>query len=181
MITGIPIYLLWSVQIQTRQKVIMGIFLSLNVFIIFTAAVRVSGITFHGTFVVIWFSIWQHIEACVAVIVISLTAFHSVYINSQSSRARREQANRPWLSSTVAAITRKKALNRSDRESTPGLPTIPSATLTGMRTFILGGRRTGAGLQTTNLTATDRIEPEQWLLQERAAKYPRVQVENDLC
>ena len=146
MMVGIPVYLLWSVRMQARQKCIVGIFLSLNLFMTVTATVRVSGLKFHGTIDEVWSLIWLHIEACVAVIMISLTAFRSVYVSSQSSRARRERANKPWYSSTVAAIRRKRIFNQKDEESTAGLPTIPSATLTGMRTFIQGGRRTGTGL-----------------------------------
>ena len=61
MIIGITVYLLRSVRIQAHQKLIIGIFLSLNLFIILTAAVRVPDLEFHGTLDVIWLSIWQHI------------------------------------------------------------------------------------------------------------------------
>lgn len=167
MIVAIPICLLWSVRIKSRQKLIIGIFLSLNLFMTFTAAVRVSGLNDQGKFDLIWLYVWQHIEACVAVMMISLTAFRSVFIGSQSSGAQREPANKPWYSSTVAAIRRKRALDQTDEETTLGLPTVPSATLTGMRTFIQGGRRTGIGIHTTNSTTTGEVEPEQWLLHER--------------
>ena len=177
MILGIPLYLLWSVRIKAHEKLIIGIFLSLNLFMTVAAAVRVSGVKFHGTFDIVWLFFWQHIEACVAVIMISLTAFRSFYVNSQSLRARREPANRPWYSSTVAAIRRKRVHNKRDEDSITGLPAIPSATLTGMRTFIQSGRRTGTGLQTTNLTTTDEFEPEQWLLHERPVKQSLERIE----
>lgn len=102
-----------------------------------------------------------------AVMMISLTAFRSVFVGSQSSGAQRDPANKPWYSSTVAAIRRKRALDQKDEETTLGLPTVPSATLTGMRTFIQGGRHTGIGVQTTISTTTGDVEPEQWLLHER--------------
>ena len=178
MIVSIPVCLLWSVRIQARQKFIIGIFLSLNLFIIIIAAIRVPGLKFHGTFDVIWLLIWQHIQACVAVIMISLTAFRSVYVSSQASRAYKELANKPWYSSTVAAIRRKRALHQKDEEYIPGLPTIPSATLTGIRTFIQGGRRTGTGFPSLNSTITGEEEPEQWLLHERPAKLFWEQSEN---
>lgn len=169
MIIGIPVCLLWPVRIKARQKLVIGIFLSLNLFMAVTAAVRVSGLNYQGTFDIIWLYIWQHIEACVAVIVISLTAFRSVFVSSQSSHARKEPATKPWYSSTVAAIKRKRLYNQRDVESIPGLPTIPSATLTGIRTFIQGGRGTDISLQNTHLTTTGEVEPEQWLLHERPA------------
>ena len=167
MIVAIPICLLWSVRIKSRQKLIIGIFLSLKLFMTFTAAVRVSGLNDQGKFDLIWLYVWQHIEACVAVMMISITAFRSVFVGSQSSGAQRELANKPWYSSTVAAIRRKRAFDPTDEETTLGLPTVPPATLTGMRTFIQGGRRTGIGFQTTNSTATGEVEPEQWLLDEK--------------
>ncbi len=170
MIVSIPVCLLWSVRIQARQKFIIGIFLSLNLFIIIIATIRVPGLKFHGTFDIIWLLIWQHIQACVAVIMISLTAFRSVYVSSQTSRAHKELANKPWYSSTVAAIRRKRPLHQKDEEYIPGLPTIPSATLTGIRTVIQGGRRTGTGFPSLNSTLTGEEGLEQWLLHERPAK-----------
>ena len=101
---------------------------------------------------------------------ISFTAFRSVYVSSQASRARKEPANKAWHSSTVAAIRRKRALNQRDEESIPELPTVPSASLTGMRTLIQGGRRTPIGLQITNSKTIGDMEPEQRLLHESPAK-----------
>lgn len=170
MIFSIPVCLLWSVRIQARQKLIIGIFLSLNLFITIIAAISVPGLNFHGTFDMIWLLIWQHIQACVAVIMISLTAFRSFYVSSQASRAHKKPVNKPWYSNTVGAIRRKKALHQKDEDYIPGLPTIPSATLTGMRTFIQGGRRTGTGFPFLNSTTMGEEEPEQWLLHERSAK-----------
>lgn len=169
MIICIPICLLWSVQIRTSQKLVIGLFLSLNLFMTFTAAVRVSGLNFRGTFDIIWLFIWQHIEACVAVSMISLTAFRTVFVSSQTSRARKEPANKPWYSSTVAAIKRRRGMHRSDDESVPGLPSIPSATLTGMRTFIQGGRRSEKGLESGTFTTISEGEGEQWLLHDKPA------------
>ena len=172
MIVVIPIYLVWSVRIKLHQKFIIGMFLSLNLFMTFTAIVRRSGFKYRGTFDTVWLFTWHHIEACVAVIMISITAFRSIYASSQrTSRARKRFANdKPWYSGPVAAMRRKRALDRKDEESVAGLPTIPSATLTGMRTFIQGGRRTGTGLQSTSSTTNGDEDPELWLLHERPFK-----------
>ena len=140
LIMAIPLYLLWSVRIKPRQKFVLGVFLSLNLFMAITASIRVSGLSFRGTFDEVWLYLWQEIEACIAVTMISLTAFRSVFVASESSRARREMAKKPWYSSTIAAIRRSKTQRGSDEEAIQGLPSIPSATLTGMRTFIQGGR-----------------------------------------
>ena len=160
MIVVIPIYIVWSVRIKLHQKFIVGIFLSLNLVMTLTAIIRRSGFKYRGTFDTVWLFTWHHIEASVAVIMISITAFRSIYASSQrTSRARKQLANnKPWYSGPVAAIRRKRALDRKDEEFVVGLPTIPSATLTGMRTFIQGGRRTGTGLQSTSSTTNGEEE-----------------------
>ena len=151
LIVGIPIRLLWSLRIQPRQKFILGVFLSLNLFMAITACIRVSGLRFRGTFDEVWLFIWQQIEACVAISMMSLTAFRSSFVGSESSRARREAAKRPWYSS---AVLRNRAHRRNDEEAKQGLPTIPSATLTGMRTVIQGGRHASTGHQLISSNST---------------------------
>ena len=140
LIIAIPLRILWSVRIKPRQKFVLGVFLSLNLFMAIVASVSVSGLRFRGTFDEVWLWFWQQIEACIAVTMISITAFRSVFVASESPRARRERAKKPWYSNTVAAIRRSKNQRGSDEEAIQGLPSIPSATLTGMRTFIQGGR-----------------------------------------
>ena len=129
-----------------------------------TAAVRVSGLKFRGEFDEVWLFLWQQIEACIAVAMISLTAFRSVFISSESSRAEKERAKKAWYSSTLDAIKRSKDKRRNDEEANRELPTIPSATLTGMRTFIRGGHHTRTGSQLTNLTPAFKGEPDEWPL-----------------
>ena len=131
-----------------------------------TASIRVSGISFRGTLDELWFYLWQEIEACVAVAMISLTAFRSVFVASESSRARREGAKKPWYSSTVAAIKRNKARQPSDEEAIQELPRIPSATLTGMRAFIQGGRHKRTSRQTTGFMSTYEGGSDEWPLYE---------------
>lgn len=162
MIILIPIRLLWAVRIKPRQKFFLGIFLSLNLFMAVTASVRVSGLKFHGTFDEVWLFLWQQIEACVAVAMISLTAFRSVFVASATSRARKEGARKPWYSSTVDVIKRKRKQRTQDEEEMRGLPTIPSATLTGMGTFIQQVHRT------TSLQSTSDGDLDDWPLQQQA-------------
>ncbi len=162
MIILIPIRLLWAVRIKPRQKFFLGIFLSLNMFMAVTAAVRVSGLKFHGTFDVVWLFLWQQIEACVAVAMISLTAFRSVFVASATSHARVEGAKKPWYSSTVEVINRRRRQRAQDEEGMRGLPTIPGATLTGMGTFIQGVH------PTTSLQSMSDRDSDDWPLQQQA-------------
>ena len=158
MIVTIPLKLVWSVRIKPRQKIILGLFFSLNLFMAVTAGVRVSGLHSKNSFDVVWLFVWQHAEACVAIIMISLTAFRSVFVESESSRARKEGAKKPWYSSTVEAIKRSKERRGVQSDGFKELPKIPSATLTGMRTMIAGGRPTHDQYTGSTLTSGEDFD-----------------------
>lgn len=80
----------------------------------------------------IWQVFWMEVETCAAVSMVSLIAFRSFFA-SEASKVKGANI-RPWYSSTVAKIRRRK---QQDHDL-GNLPTIPSATLSGMRTFIRG-------------------------------------------
>lgn len=95
-----------------------------------------------------WNFFWQVIEASVAVTVVSLTTFRSLYgIKTLQQERKKKNPNGTWLS-----YYRKKTFDRkkqhrveefgnpmSNDDSLPW-PMVPSATLTGMRTLIGGAR-----------------------------------------
>jgi len=91
----------------------------------------------------------------------SFTPFRSAFVASETSRARREEAKKPWYSSTINVIERSKQRQRNDEKGNQELPRISSATLTGMRTFIHSGRHTWMSQQTTDLTSTIDWENEE--------------------
>ena len=97
------------------------------------ACVRVAGLHLHGYVDVTWLFLWQQMEASMAVAMISLTAFRSIF----ASHGMRDHNARPWYSS---AMRRRKS--RKMRDSDDGqhmrLPVVPSATSTGVRTFVQG-------------------------------------------
>ena len=95
------------------------------------ACIRSPGIRL-GLATPIWQVFWLEVETCVAVCMVSLTAFRSVFASEASNL--KGAHNRPWYSSTVAKIRRRK---QQDRDLGI-LPSIPSATLSGMRTVIRG-------------------------------------------
>ncbi|KAL9124081.1 MAG: hypothetical protein Q9217_006554 [Psora testacea] len=171
MIVAIPLKLLWYVKIKPRQKLILGIFFSLNLFMAVTAGVRVSGLHIGGSFDVVWLYVWQHAEACVAVAMISLTAFRSAFVESQSSRARKEGAKRPWYSGKVDAIKRTRQQRAVHGGEIQELPKIPSATLTGMRTMIEAGRPIQASHHLTSSSLTPDDELEEWPLSHNQGTY----------
>ena len=164
LIIGIPLRLLWSVKIKPRQKLVLGIFLSLNLFMAIVASIRVSRLKIRGIIDDVWLFIWQQIEACVAVAMVSLTAFRSAFVKSENSGARNKAAKKPWYSSTVHAIRHSRPHRRSDEENLEELPSIPFATLTGMRTFIAGGRHSRKGRQISASPSSFDGELDDWPL-----------------
>ena len=113
----------------------MGVFLCLNIVVALIAIVRVSGIRYHGNIDYTWIFFWQHIEVCVAISMVSLTAFRSLFVTTKRQAAAIKV--RPWYSSQTLRLraTKRGKLGSGGHEK---LPSIPSATITGIRTFIRG-------------------------------------------
>ena len=101
------------------------------------AIVRISGLQIAGTNIdVQWMIFWQHIEATVAVIMVSLTAFRSIFgIKAQQNEVRK---NRAWYSYRERLL-RSPRKRSADTESYDKLPSIPGGTMTGMRSFVQRG------------------------------------------
>lgn len=135
----IPIHLLWHIQINLRQKIIIGTSLCLSIVMIIITIIRMSKIRIGPTQTdIIWEVFWHEVEACTAVIMVSVSAFRYVFVAHESRQAPNRK--RVWYMSKKnllrSALRRKKL--RSDSEEMDRLPDIPRATMTGMRTFIHG-------------------------------------------
>lgn len=95
------------------------------------------------------------LEGCIAVLMASVSAFRSLFA-SEGSRGPRKK---PTWSSREKLWYRGKRARRSDSETrTNGLPSIPSATMTGLRTFINGGP------QSTTTRSHFEEAPDDWPL-----------------
>ena len=125
----IPVCLLWRVQIKSGQKFGLAAFLSLNICMIIIAIVRVSGFHYHGKFDDSWTVMWQQLEACTAVTMLSLTAFRSVFVVAKPSLNNKRAS--PWVPSTGRLLGRHKKSGTANEQCLEDL-TIPSATLTGL-------------------------------------------------
>lgn len=132
--------LLWRVRMKLRQKLGIGAFLCLGLCITIVACVRFSGTHTHANIVQGWEYFWLEVEACVAVCMVSLCVFRSVVVMEE--RRARFQKGRQWYSSTVAKLRDRNKLSGGNFDLN-NLPTIPSATLSSMRTFI---RSSGLGV-----------------------------------
>lgn len=113
--------------------------LSLSIVMAIVAIVRMAGIRLGGGEVdIVWTSFWQQQESSIAVIMFSVTAFRSFFVaGSTPDRARLVSAY--WKNK----VLRRKALDESGEKGVGDLPTIPSATLTGVRTIIRGSGSPG--------------------------------------
>lgn len=118
-----------------------------------------------------WNVFWLMIEASVAVTVVSLTTFRSLYgIKTLQQEREKKKRFEPWLSSTYRRnMFRHKKRRRVDEfgnlaisDENPSLPSIPGATLTGMRTMIRGmtTRLTHAFSVRGNLQSVDETQEE---------------------
>ena len=155
----IPISLLWRVQIKPHQKVGLGIFLCLSVVMIIVAITKASGLNYLGSFDNSWIYLWQQVEACAAVTIISLTAFRSVFVANGSNILHKKQAS-PWQVTVSRVLRRNKKRGYEDRDLNN--LTIPSATLTGMRTLIdsshSGTLQSGAETRVSNEGSEDATQ-----------------------
>lgn len=147
MIIAIPICVLWKVKIVTRQKVLLGGSLCLSICMIIAALIRFSGIGVAGTSIdITWGVFWQFIEGCIAISMVSLTAFRSLFINDgfklPQKKAKPMWSSREWIRNRKLREAKKNEIDNN-------LPAIPSATLTGMRTLIRGGSHPTLTTQTS--------------------------------
>lgn len=128
----IPIGLLWNVRIHTKQKVGIGVFLCLRVVMVVVAIIRTTGVhTSVGGLDLVWQIFWLQVEACTAVIMVSVTAFRSFLISKKPRSDRIDVRSsirhriRSWLSlhkSSAAGVERLSPLdqNRSPPQLTLG-------------------------------------------------------------
>lgn len=175
MIIVIPILLLWRVQIKLQQKLALGFSLCLSIIMIITAIVQISGIHAPAnTIDVVWEIFWQLMEACIAVIMVSLTAFRSLFVahgSGAKSPPKKPSLRKRMLNSRIA-VGRKRA---NDSEETERLPEVPRATLTGMRTFIWGKR---ADANVMNSEGSDDTEGS-WPVEDSSADRT-IRIEHDM-
>lgn len=138
----IPILLLWKVQTEFRQKLLLGVFLCLSICMIAVAIVRISGLRIQHTVIdVQWEAFWLEVEATIAVNVVSITAFRSV-LGIKASQAR--EKNRSWYSHRRRHLSRKVSKGPENNPDTDELSSIPGVVLSDMRTVVRGDRDSGS-------------------------------------
>lgn len=150
--------LLRKSQMRQSQKISLCIFLCLSFVMIIAALTRVGGYRYRGVLDLTWEIFWQWVEACIAVIMGSMTAFRSLFVSNGSVIYKDGQRKAPSYSSVREKLLKKFKRSRDsswDELEQNELPEIPSATMNGMRTFIRRNNRSGPG---TRMTSGDQEE-----------------------
>ena len=154
MILSLPVYLLYKVKIKPKQKVGVGSFLCLSVFMIIIAIIRISRV--HAADFEIWACFWQQLEGCVAVLMVSLTAFRTLFISKHSSSS---DQRRPKFSDTLRRrLWFSKKSSQSENEKAHVSVPIPGATMTGLRTFIRGESGMDTNMMGSSANNGDRVK-----------------------
>lgn len=138
-VLSFPIAILSEVQIKARQKFGIGLGLCLSLAMVIVAIVRVAGIKIAGGDVdIVWLAFWQQQESSIAVIMVSASAFRSLFVESVGNRL--PQRNLKYFRSNWGKRLVRRALGSrnesNDLERSMGLPQIPTATLTGMSEIV---------------------------------------------
>ncbi|KAJ6109223.1 hypothetical protein N7486_001457 [Penicillium sp. IBT 16267x] len=138
-IVSIPLVLLRQVRMDLMTKLGVSCFVCLSVFMCACAITRAAGTYYHGALNYPWQDFWLHAEGCIAVMMASITAYRSTLIGSDdvSSRFRiyLDKVKNPF-----SWRQRPSGENTDTAESKPrnnqfNLPSIPNATITGLRTW----------------------------------------------
>jgi len=77
---------------------------------ILISSTRLSRITARNNILTGWQYFWMEIEACVAVCMVSVTAFRGIF--SEGGRGRRDRRERRWYSSAVGRNLERRKLGR---------------------------------------------------------------------
>lgn len=90
----IPVMILWKVKIPLHAKFSIGAALSLSLFMMIIAIMRVSlGNLAPGVSDIVWIYFCWNLESSTAVFMVSATAFRSTFGHHQSAKAKRTQAS----------------------------------------------------------------------------------------
>lgn len=141
-VISIPILILRKSQMKLKQKLAVGVSLSLSVVMVMASITRYAGYKLRVDSVdATWLICWVYLEASIAIIMASTTAFRTLFARrGQDPRGIEEGHKLHKLYQIRKRLLRKTDWEVTDRED---LPKIPSATLTGMDAIIYNIGRSG--------------------------------------
>lgn len=140
-VVSIPVLILRKSQMKLTQKLGLGGFFCLSMTMVLIALVRMSVYRRHGNQIdATWHVCWLYLEACVATMMASITAFRTLFVHGGSKQREIKAQNQAAMYSWREKVLRKIKSGRSDswQDLSRGdsLPKIPSPTLTGIKSFI---------------------------------------------
>lgn len=136
-VVSIPILVLRQSHLRLGQKLAMSSFLSLSLAMVVMAIMRVSNLP--GVASINSHVFWGHMEACVAILMASLTSYRSIFVLRQERKRQEKRMKLAPRSRSRWGF--RTGLNDEDLS----LPTVPRATLTGIRTMVWRNNRTMDG------------------------------------
>ncbi|KAL9624967.1 MAG: hypothetical protein Q9204_007835, partial [Flavoplaca sp. TL-2023a] len=134
LLIAIPVALLWRVRISLRRKLILMFVLGLSIFTIILSIVRIGGAQYPASSIdSAWMVFWLQLEAAVAVIIVSITSYRSLFVKYKSMDKKSPRYHK---------TSYKRILWDREKQEPKGveMPKLPNPTLTGMRTVIGRGR-----------------------------------------
>lgn len=159
-------------------KIGLGVFLCLSLFMLTCSITRAAGMYYQGTLDVPWQVFWLHAEACVGVLMASITVYRSVLIGSTKASG----SFRRFLDRVIQMRTSEHLSNPQQRTMPAKLgwfllSKIPNATLTGLVT-LLGhpDHESEKGKTTSTMHSTLEVEVIDYhdhLKQERSVQTPQ--------
>ena len=124
---------------------------------IIIAIVRISGMVFKNTFDMVWVLFWLQVEGAVAIIMVSITAFRSLLGIKALKEREKQKMERFWFSYRPKPLAKDFKKETQAKSKSQQLPSVPGATLTGMRSFINGS---GIWDESTAMKMTHKSEKD---------------------
>ena len=144
------------------QKLGLAALLCLSIFMVLISAIRMTGYAHHhGLIDVTWSWLWIHIEACVAIIMASISAFSPFIFINRKHVKKADEVPSPLDQERV--LENSKSPNRTGcgEMGREGLPAAPLATLTRIHRFLYEDARLTEVTQTMQSTSCSGDEESQ--------------------
>ncbi|KAI1212617.1 uncharacterized protein F4807DRAFT_413761 [Annulohypoxylon truncatum] len=138
-VVSIPILILRKSQMEMLTKIGLGVFLCLSLFMVACSITRAAGTYYNDTLDSPWQVFWLHTEACVSVLMASITVYRSILVNSSKfSSSFQKFLNRIIEKRESDKLVNSKTLTKKAQFGRFLLSKIPNATLTGLATMFGG-------------------------------------------
>ncbi|KAF2731390.1 hypothetical protein EJ04DRAFT_12906 [Polyplosphaeria fusca] len=139
MIISIPCILIRESKMERATRWSVASFLCLSIFMVICSIIRLAGLKAPGAPRpdMTWRTYWQQAEGCIAVMAGSVTALRMLFIPTSNTQVRQSRGLFAKLNDKISSQSHK------ERHPRIQLPTLPSATFSGMRKFIRRNHREG--------------------------------------